>query len=905
MKRLAISGLLVFFSLGISSLHAGFGGGGVTPVPITESPITKERLERFDQEVSAWDAGGQSGSRPTYPDFEDVAQSQIDQMQAFPPYSGMTDAAVTERVRQMRRALVCVIELIKADDPATGRNLERLLGLGKICFGLADPPPQNVGATIFPDGKADFGIEPINILYDVSKDLSLTDQETFKLYVAMAHEALHGKQEILRPTGTIRTVREAVDLQCREIEAHEQEVAQYDEMIRLLEHYRDHGDLPADARGGTKAIAEAIARADTAAGDNKLLDGWLTYLARERQQRSYIVRFRTIYKEAGQARIDGTLDAEQLERQLVPFQPWVAIYGESRDFRLLQTLIYNPDAPVTVGPIGMREVVPPGNTVRQISQNNTKETDIIIPDCDSVTDGFIAEEKNRLYYVGIRFGTPNQGVIGCYDLDPVTQEIMPATQQTCIEDTRLGGGCRLVENPSTGECFGLEVETAVLFLLEDTDGDDLFDVLVPSGSIPQGPGMKVADAFFCDANTICGTPSTPDSCPDALQPISMASRPGPGSDFSGGPPQLWKDIFSTGPSIGTLPYEGRGDLICTGTPGRDFGVWYEPPGGPARQVGSGTFSWGGSGCADLSEPIGQDPLRIIDNTGAQSPLIVCAPAPGSPQVSAGPVFSDDTIIINTSGFPGEMLDSQSSGTLLPSGWTDGPGVRADCFGGAQFDFTRMPGVDRQFYRFGPSSDQVPPPVPAPTFSAVSGITACFDISQPGCYKYEIVEGPGLHPDVFQFFPDGRFAITPINLEEDYSFTYRTVVDGLLGFLFGDPITVEIEGDTAPLTDPEPFTGADGQQQVNALVLPYAGQHFPLYQFWVRNSPSDECKDPHWHAIFNDPVFSFENPENAVNDPASGNCGFGKRKDLSPVLISVTLAEWEAFKADHPPSPIFP
>jgi hypothetical protein len=882
-----------------SMLFGGFGGNGVTPVPITEGGLDKDALEIFDRRKAA-------GQMVTYPPFENVSQARINQLKLFPPFQGKTNAQITEKVQQMRRALICVIDLISVDNRATGQSLQRLLRLRKICFGLTKKN-NNVGMSIFPDGKTEFGIEPINIFYPVCNDLPITEPYLFELYVALSHESLHAEQRILQPNGR-PDFRETVDLQCREVEAHQGEMTRICEMQRIVEHIRDNGTVPADARGATASFGGGIVNAGAPAA---MVKKWLQKLANMKSQRGNILKFRQIYKEAGQASFDGTLDADDIKTKLKPYRKWIKLFERNRDFRLINTAIF-ATAPAITGSVGSRTVTPAGGEMKQIIAPSLEEEVIDIPGNKVVTDAEFNSDGTKLFFVEVDLDSVG-GAMGVFDIDSETGGVIPSSYETCFSSPLFANGGDLVVNgfESGDPFYFVDGGSGDIYRCSDNNADGCPDVLLHQGTLPQGPDHTVGWAEFGSRDTLLGYPEMEGTVPDGSQMFSRATRTGPGNDFIGGPPEPWKNEMTTAPAPAGLPFNGRTSLPCVGTPGESFDIISIPGEDPPVLIGQGTFGWKGFSCPDLSSPINEnDGLQIIDGSGAESPVIFCAPAPGSvPRLFEKDPFGDwpneGLIQIGTTSWPGDQVVPQT--TTDPGGfWTSGSGRNANCFGETFFEFDGPgdPGAPpSNFFRFLSGDTSSPPGGPLLELEAIPGIRTCLSVADgtETCSGFQLVDQPNLNEVLFNFNKDGSFTVTLLSFGGPIEFTYRRVRPNP-DIPFSPLISVRVSPISEALSNPIPYTGKDGEDWVNVAVLEYGAFLYPLFQFSLANSPFDLCEEPHWHRsfVYGDLVYPLETPASGIPDPDPQECGFGIVPDVVPEYLQVSLAEWVAFKATPRP-----
>lgn len=81
-------------------------------------------------------------------------------------------------------------------------------------------------------------------------------------------------------------------------------------------------------------------------------------------------------------------------------------------------------------------------------------------------------------------------------------------------------------------------------------------------------------------------------------------------------------------------------------------------------------------------------------------------------------------------------------------------------------------------------------------------------------------------------------------------------------------------------------GGGGTVEVSVLVI--GGANFPAEQFHEANP--DACSEYHYHGS---PVFALDGT--SISDPDPMGCGHGTTSDLSPVVITVSQAEFDAYR----------
>jgi hypothetical protein len=169
--------------------------------------------------------------------------------------------------------------------------------------------------------------------------------------------------------------------------------------------------------------------------------------------------------------------------------------------------------------------------------------------------------------------------------------------------------------------------------------------------------------------------------------------------------------------------------------------------------------------------------------------------------------------------------------------------------------------------------------------AISERSVAVNDTFPAGAVFELVNGPDLHPDIFQFNPDGTFRLAPLTFGAPIQFEYQIVN----GTERSEPIQVSVSVDPAGLVQLE----EDENGNVLIPTLVFGNLHFPIFQFINANSPGDNCKEPHWHAQ-GFLVFPLENPSGGEVDPDPGSCGFGRVREVPQELFRMPAGDWREF-----------
>lgn len=161
-------------------------------------------------------------------------------------------------------------------------------------------------------------------------------------------------------------------------------------------------------------------------------------------------------------------------------------------------------------------------------------------------------------------------------------------------------------------------------------------------------------------------------------------------------------------------------------------------------------------------------------------------------------------------------------------------------------------------------------------------------------RFEVLEGPEGHENVFTFNENGKGSITGLTDVTEVSFTYQLIRgDGAPPV---GPIEVTFEFNRAKFAYPlPPRSGPD----IDVLCLSLGGLHYPLYQFRLTNNPFDNEPRPHWHWYFGVNVSALESPVESIPDPNPTRAGFGAFGEVSIVSFRVAYTDWLIFLESRP------
>ncbi|MCZ6673877.1 MAG: hypothetical protein O7C75_13175, partial [Verrucomicrobia bacterium] len=692
----------------------------------------------------------------------------------------------------------------------------------------------------------------------------------------------------------------AVDLQCREVEAHTGDVERYCEMLDIVKSIRDNNKLPDNVKhGSTLSFGATILAVTPAATRTALVNDWIQKLEVKKPQEEMFLDFRKAYKAAGQASLNGTTDAPAL-RKILRYRQWVVTFGASRDFGPITGsvpeigTIYRGGTPRIEGEPGSRTVT--GGGMKKYVIPGLVEEDVLVPGIDNITDAHIDFDNNLLYVGGSTNGEVNLGRLGTFDLDSETGNIINGSYQLRLETPMLNTGFDIVPNnfETENNLYGVKMETGDICRFMDNTGDGVPDMAMHVGSFITDGINPVIDGQFMNQDTIVGFPGPLGDVLDRDSMISCSTREDPVGMFNDRLLKRTGDFYGQDPSVAGLPFIGRQVLPVIGTPGLGFDVFFDPiEGGDPHLAGSGVFGHSGFACPPLNEVISADYfIRIRDEEGHES-RIICARRPG---------FNPDFVNIDIGGpndtwrgqarsWPGQPFASQNSWDM--NTWDTIEMAHADAFGDKYFFFTPANDVDMnsEFWRILNNNSHTPPGGGQDTFSVTPGVKANLDLSLnagiSSYFAYELVDGPDLHEDLFQWNKDGSFSVSLLTQGGPVSFTYRRVSVNP-DIPAGPLTTVLVSSDLSALTNPEPY-GEEGNELVNVVVLEIGGLHYPLLQFRLAFSIFDVCIFPHWHS--SEDVFPLEFPLiGGIPDPPV--CGFGIYPQLSPKVVPWPKAEWD-------------
>lgn len=273
------------------------------------------------------------GGNPHYPEAP-VPAADMARLKKNPPFRGMTDANVQEKIVRIRLNLLDSIAVVRAENPAIAECLQKQFDANRIYIDFAN---SHASGSIVHDRLPECNAEAITI--GVAKlpcdRLPAYDLQMAELTGTLLHEGLHGIQD-WRPTPDapqppVTDVDQAKKWEayhCREKEASDLEVQSACELIEVLDEVAAGNPIPPTARGRAKAIGESItgdaqltadqkkAAAARLLADTKLLKEGYHLIAACREQ----------IKNAYRDFINGTLSKPQLNRTL-SINGWFLHYG--------------------------------------------------------------------------------------------------------------------------------------------------------------------------------------------------------------------------------------------------------------------------------------------------------------------------------------------------------------------------------------------------------------------------------------------------------------------------------------------------------------------------------------------------------------------------------------------------
>jgi hypothetical protein len=876
---------------------------------ITNVPIGGERADKLIMEI-ADDQG------VPYPPIEvPVPAADIAKLQAHPSFSGLTDAEVQAKVENIRRAVLCSIDLLKLDDPETAEGLKTLFRAGVICIGLA-PDGYNVGAAIWNDGEAEFHLEPVNLYNIPCERLPLWSPDLFELMNSLAHEGLHGRQDVLGWRDAV-PLEVAKDRQCKEIEAAQGELDRANAMCAVIDSIAATGQLPDSARGMSRRIGAELLQEfqGDVSGLEEAITAWQQKLEGMKLTVEEVKRFRDDYKRAAELALMNTPEAADILvglRQHRLFQ----YYAGENEFAPI-TRWYINEAPRLVEEEGEAPRLEQNNRMRQLVPPAVEPETFAVPFLDTITTGYVAEEENLALIGGIQFGengAGDRGVVVGYDLDPTTKRILPETARECFGTTEMAGGYIMNYNAFDGHYYALQLDDNEICRLNDTDDDGFPDEGVLAGYVLSNGistdnfklSINYGHIYFTDENTLVATHDYADTVPHFNDPIGLSWRMPGGGDFMGQPITEFSRDLSIRPGFDGCVSIGASEVAIVGSPWGQYRLYDDE-----MMIAEGCFSAHGRAIPQFDSPLGENSdLWIEDAINACVSVRTAAKPTLSdiPKIEFGGADFDLSVGLKL-GYEvnpdfGLKLDYGSS---LDGFENEAEVPRPSRFGRSYFspaDFDPST-VNRQFFRVR----RVPPPsmILPETLEFTPGLPDYGSVAKndelPTTARYVVVDPPVFDgfkmvtKDAFKLHDDGTVDMAFASFESQLMFTYRVH--------YGDTVSEDITATVLPdmntdlLCDP-PIKGYFGDiVLLEALVLEIGGLNYPLYQFSLR--PVDPgCNAEHWHSPSYPTVFPIAEEEPVgISDPAIPNCGYGKLSELPVKKFVISKEKWEEFLVDHP------
>ena len=881
--------------VGLLSLSMSAYGGfsiprqGIVAVPLGGENADKDFLD-----------GADALGIPYPPINVPIPPADLVALKAHSSFAGKTDAAIQTKLVNMRRAVLCAIELINKEDARIGEGMLRMFRAGKLCIGLA-PDSYGVGAEILNDGKVEFNMEPVNFYLLPCDRLKAWSPQLFELANTIGHEGLHGVQEV-SPWRNGQTMAQAKNIQCRELEASEGEFARAMEMLRVLDAIENTGQLPADARGMFASMGSALI-ADfrfNPAGLAARIAEFRGLAQRIKLRSGEVAEFRRLFKRAAALAIAGSPDTATVLAGLRRHRLF-QYYGTTREFAPI-TRYYISNAPQLNETPGQPPKIEGGGGMRQIVQPDATPRDFTCPFVDSICDAAVVENANGdatgIFLGGVN-DTTAKGVIVHAGIG-ADGYIIPASATKVFESSALSPGFNLELNPFDHKLYTINLLNGGITRLDDTNSDGVFDVGVPSGGFAGLPADLVSlglETAFSSRDRLTARLGSAGDLRLADEPVFQTDRSGPAANFLPLPEHPFFRDFTTPPAIESVLHPGSGFLALSGTPGATFSV---RTGGPSpATLATGMLS--PLGRELLTVPVsGNDPLFLIMTEGGLTLPIPVVPAPLFPTLQIDGSGGADTINLSAHAPAGSVAQLFRTDLRVPQVRT-ALGPPGFCNLNEQLSLT-VPAASLPpgsgFFTAEVKSPVLPAlPGSNDSFSATPGLSNVFDVSlndrplPPGA-KFELGSPPDLPASLFHFHGDGTFEVIPRNASDQLNFTYRINLYGALSPFYN----VVVLRDITSLTNPPVIPSALGPLVVAWMLDENVQQDFPLYQFIFAFNIFDNCGLAHWHA--HEPVFSLQDPVGVV-DPDSSGCGFGPFPDLEPYSIYLPLDVWNAFRAAHP------
>lgn len=836
--------MMFVFTLMISSILPVQAGFSVRRLGITHVSIGGESSDKDFLEIA--DRAGLP-----YPPIETPVSAQdIMKLQARPPFQGKSAAQIQTKVVNIRRSVLCAIDLLRRTDPETAEGLQGLFRAGFICIGLA-PADYYVGAAIKNDGKKQFHLEPINIYNLPCERLPLWSPDLFDLTNTLAHEGLHGRQDVLgwRDDTPLKVAK---DRQCKEIEASAGEVERATEMLRVIEYIEANNKLPPNARGmyariGTDLLISFQGNPSGLAG---AIAQWKRKLRGIKLRAGEVKTFREAYKRAAELAIAGNPNAPEILAGLRRHRLF-QYYAGSGEFGPI-TRWYVNAPPRVVEEAGKPARVEHSNEMKQlVAPGNVVET-FVVNQLNTICTGLVLDHLNIAMIGGIDFaddpGGEDEGVVVGYQLDPATKRILPETGSVLLRSTEMGRGYLMNYNPFDSKFYALQLDSNEICELRDTDDDGWPDIGLSVGytfaegrdEVNPGLNLSVGSFYFTDADTAVSTPFGLDTTAHINDPLTFTWR-APGGIFEGQPSEELNDTLEERPGFDGCLTIGSQYAPLRGSPWGQFAVYNRD-----AMIGEGCLSPHGRAMFHLPDPLdGTEELRIVDTLNACESVIGRAKAPLTrPRLNLDTSFRGDPL---GDGFRVRYEVSPTKGLRMQfsvdlDGYEDDPepsygsrfGIGYRRFGSLMDlkGFFRAQSFDAGEAEIMPMPD---------TLYTTPGTADYFDVSKndnapPGA-KYELVQGPlfdGFNPatkDAFKFYDDGCFDLAYPTFDASIGITYR--------IKFGSYVSPDITATVLPNMDRDLLRNPKAKGHfgditfVEALVLHIDDRDYPLYQFALR------------------------------------------------------------------------
>jgi hypothetical protein len=534
--------------------------------------------------------GGGNPRNPQAP----VPAADLARLKMQPPFMGMTDENVQQKIVKMRLSLLDIIEAIRTENPRIADCLQQQFDANRVCIDFAHP---EASGSIRHDRKPECNAEPINIgINKLPCDrLPLFDPLMSALISTLLHEGLHGIQD-WRPAPDApfppMTDRDKAltweAYHCREKETSDLEVQVACELVAVLEALAAGNPIPANARGVARRIGESISNNPPLSADQKKAAAAKLLADEKDLKEAYqlIADCRGEHKKAYGDFIAGRITKARLNETLAT-NTWFLIYGR-------------------VGGLGPNRIayLGTGSSPRFRQLGNGTREEFALAGLDRVFAMELLAGGRKAIFIGDELETGDGIILGYADTDG-DGFFEEGTRQELLRSNDFADGVHLARNPANGDLVALNRSENSLLRLKDLNGDGFPDSYEFLGGFDFQQDEVLYLSFSADGRTAYGHTEFDPRLGGVILPHdtwAVARAPVPGGEYLPENSVVALSLATLGPVFEAEPLAGQYFVWANGMPDTEVEV-HRITGGLSQLAGRVRTDANGRAILTLAAPL--------------------------------------------------------------------------------------------------------------------------------------------------------------------------------------------------------------------------------------------------------------------------------------------------------------